>query len=155
MALDQFDRKILHRVQKDARLPSEVIANDIGLSVSAVQRRLKKLREQKVILRDVALLNPDYAVPGMSFWAGIEIERDNYYTVGQFKKWAEDKTQIRQTHYVTGQVDLMVLITAHTVKEYDQLIENMMQAVPNIRRVTTNVVLESSLSYPYLPILQE
>ncbi len=40
MELDHFDRRLLNLVQEDAAQTTERIAEQIGLSPSAVQRRL-------------------------------------------------------------------------------------------------------------------
>ena len=48
-ALDAFDRRILARVQSDCHRPAESIAAEIGLSASAVQRRLRRLRERSAL----------------------------------------------------------------------------------------------------------
>lgn len=42
MQLDTFDAKILNIIQKNSRVQAEEIAEQVGLSASAVQRRLKK-----------------------------------------------------------------------------------------------------------------
>ena len=44
-ALDDFDRRILDLVQRDNRLTIEAIGERVGLSATAVQRRLKRLRD--------------------------------------------------------------------------------------------------------------
>ena len=45
-------------VQQDAALTAEQLAAQVSLSPSAIQRRLKRLREQGVIVRQVALVDP-------------------------------------------------------------------------------------------------
>ena len=56
--LDSFDRKLLDRVQRNADLSAEAIGQEIGLSGSAVLRRLKRLKAAGVIQADVALVDP-------------------------------------------------------------------------------------------------
>ena len=58
MTLDAFDRKILEQYQHDTRIPAETIGAAVGLSATAVQRRLKRLRENGVILAEIAVLSP-------------------------------------------------------------------------------------------------
>ena len=151
MKLDVFDNKILELIQLNSRLATDKIAEQIGLSVSAVQRRLKKLREEGVIVSEIAIVDNKYLENSMSFIAGVEIERDSYQTLALFKAWADDKKNIQQVHYVTGDVDLVVLITAPSVSDYDAFIERMMAEIPNICRVTTNVVLDSPKQSFYVP----
>jgi DNA-binding Lrp family transcriptional regulator len=150
--LDGFDRKILQIVQISCRIPTEQIAEQVGLSASAVQRRLKKMRADGVISSEIAVVNPSHLPSMMSFIAGLEIEKDNYKALAGFKKWAENKTQIQQIHYVTGSFDLLVFITAANAMQYDAFIEMLMEENPLIRRVTTHVVLDSPKKSFYLPV---
>ncbi|MDW6092765.1 Lrp/AsnC family transcriptional regulator [Vibrio rhizosphaerae] len=152
MQLDLFDKKILEMMQRNCRLQTERMAEQIGLSASAVQRRIKKMRQEGVIQQEVAIIDPQYLTNQMSFLAGLEIERDNYQTLSHFKSWAAQKDNIQQIYYVTGQFDLMVLVTAATALEYDAFIEKLMQENPKIRRVTTHVVLDSPKRSFYTPV---
>jgi DNA-binding Lrp family transcriptional regulator len=152
MQLDIFDKKILDMMQQSCRIKTEQIAEQIGLSASAVQRRLKKLRHAGVIMDEVAIVNPQYLPETMNFIAGLEIERDNYQTLSRFKSWATQKPNIQQIYYVTGSVDLMVVITAPNAMEYDAFIEGLMRENPQIRRVTTHVVLDTPKKSFYVPV---
>lgn len=150
--LDSFDKKILQLMQSNCRLASEVIAEQVGLSASAVQRRLKRLREEGAIQAEIAVINSELSTHPMTFIAGIEIDRDNYTVLNKFKRWAESQPSIQQVFYVTGNVDLMVVITAKNAKSYDGFIEQLMEQFPQIRRVMTNVVLDTPKQSLYLPL---
>ena len=58
MQLDTFDTKILNIIQKNSRVQAEEIAEQVGLSASAVQRRLKKMRTEGVIQTEIAVVDP-------------------------------------------------------------------------------------------------
>ena len=55
--MDAFDRNILKELQENNRLSTEDLGLKVGLSATACQRRLKKLRQSKVITKEVAVLN--------------------------------------------------------------------------------------------------
>ncbi len=150
--LDNFDKKILHILQLNCRVASEEIAGQVGLSASAVQRRIKRLREEGIIAAEVAIIDGNVSSHGVSFLAEIEIERDNYAVIGQFKQWASDQHWIQQVFYVTGHFDLMLVINAPSPTDYDRYIEDLMARYPQIKRVTTNVVLDTPKKGLYLPI---
>lgn len=139
--LDSFDRAILDLMQKDCQLKAEAIADEVGLSPSAVQRRLKRLRESGVIQAEVAVINRKATSFPMTFIAGMEIERDNYDALARFRQWAEKQDNVQQVYYVTGQVDLIAIITARDVEHYDDISAQLMADNPQIKRMTTNVVL--------------
>ncbi len=59
MDLDQIDRKILNAVQHNNRLTTEELGELAGVSNTACQRRLKRLREARVIEADIAVVSPE------------------------------------------------------------------------------------------------
>ncbi|MEI4472791.1 Lrp/AsnC family transcriptional regulator [Frigidibacter sp. MR17.24] len=150
--MDAFDRKILALVQRDCTLKAEAIAGQVGLSTSAVQRRLRGLRETGVIRAEVALLDPGAVGPCMSFIAGLEIDRDNYGALQRLRQWAEATDQVQQLYYVTGGVDLVAVILARDVEDYDAVTARLMRDNPLVRRITTNVVLQAVKVATAVPI---
>lgn len=58
-ALDKLDKAILRRLQDNGRETYDVIGEQVGLSPSAVLRRVKRLEEAGIISRYVALVPPE------------------------------------------------------------------------------------------------
>lgn len=141
--LDAFDRKILDIVQRGCQAKAEDIAAQVGLSASAVQRRIKRLRAQGVIRAEVAVLDRSVVGHSVTLIAGLEIERDNYAALASFRAWAGAVEAIQQVYYVTGQVDLMVIIVARSMADYDALCARLMAENPMIRRMNTHVVIDA------------
>lgn len=149
--LDLLDRKILAIVQKDSQMNAELIAERVGLSTSAVQRRLRRLRQDKVITAEVAVVNNEAVGRSMTFLAGLEI-RENYESLPHLRRWAEQHPEVQQIYYVTGNVDLIMIITAENMKEYDAITERLMGDNPQILRITTNVVIDAIKVGLYVPV---
>lgn len=148
--MDEFDAKILAIVQRDCTCKAEAIAHQIGLSASAVQRRLRALRAAGVIRAEVALVEAKALGQAMTFIAGMEIERENYDALERLRTWAAADDQIQQLYYVTGGVDLVAVILARDVEHYDAITARLMRDNPLIRRITTNVVLKPLKSGLYV-----
>jgi len=141
--LDAFDRKILDIVQRDATEPAEVIASRVGISTSAVQRRLKRLREQGTIVAQVAIVDPKQAGCPLTFIASAEIERERAELLSSLRRWLADEDNIQQVFYTTGTADLVMIITAESIEAYDALTAKLIADNPNVRRVTTSVALHT------------
>ena len=150
--MDSFDHRILAIIQHDCQRKAEAIAEEIGLSASAVQRRLRALRANGAIRAEVALVDPARLGPSMTFIAGMEIERENYAALHRLQVWAETSPHVQQLYYVTGGVDLVAIILARDVAEYDTITAALMQDNPLIRRITTNVVLQAVKAGLTVPI---
>jgi Lrp/AsnC family transcriptional regulator, leucine-responsive regulatory protein len=154
-ALDTFDRKILNIVQRDCTATADAIADQIGLSTSAVQKRLKRMRTERIISAEIAVVDRAAVGRPMTFIAAMEIERENYETVAKFREWAKSQDEVQQIYYVTGAVDLIAIITASDVEAYDRLTARIMQSNPMIRRINTNVVLSSIKVGLFVPVEKE
>ena len=64
--LDKLDRQILCSLQADGRATYEQLAAQVGLSPSAVLRRVKRLEDSRVIDRYVALIKPETVGLGLT-----------------------------------------------------------------------------------------
>ncbi|OAP46060.1 Lrp/AsnC family transcriptional regulator [Sinorhizobium americanum] len=153
--VDQFDRKILEIVQRDCQLKAEAIGDIIGLSASAVQRRLKRMREDGIISAEIALVDRKVAGNPMTFIAGMEIERENYDALAKFRTWVDKQDHIQQVYYVTGSVDLVAIITAQDVAQYDEITARIMSQNPQIKRIHTNVVLKDVKLGMFVPVTSD
>lgn len=151
-ALDRFDRKLLALVQRDAALTSEVLADRVGLSPSAVQRRLKRLREDGVITALVATVDPEKLGRPALFVVGLEIERERPELLSRLRAWLADEDAVQEVFYVTGAWDFVLIVTARDVEAYDALMSRLMADNPNIRRFTTNVALGTYKRRLFVPI---
>ncbi|WP_024927592.1 MULTISPECIES: Lrp/AsnC family transcriptional regulator [unclassified Mesorhizobium] len=150
--LDQFDRGILDIVQRDCHLKAEVIAERVGLSASAVQRRLKRLRKDGVISSEIAVVDRRIVGHSMCFITGMEIDRESYDALSRFRIWAEKQTHIQQVYHVTGAVDLIAIITSRDVEHYEEITAQILLQNPQIKRMHTNVVLKDMKLGMFVPV---
>src|SRR5579863_9372400 len=70
--LDAIDRKILTVLQQDASLSVAEIGQRVGLSSTPCWKRLQRLEADGVILRRVALIDPDKIGLGITVFVSIE-----------------------------------------------------------------------------------
>ncbi|WP_266172039.1 Lrp/AsnC family transcriptional regulator [Dyella subtropica] len=139
--LDKFDRKILAIVQTDARRSAELIGADIGLSASAVQRRMARLREEGVITAEVAVVDPKRVGRPLTLIVDVEVERERPELLASLKQWIATEPAIQEAWYVTGEGDYVLIITARDVEDYDALMQKLVAENANVRRFQTRVAL--------------
>jgi DNA-binding Lrp family transcriptional regulator len=155
--LDDFDRRLLNLVQSDAAQTAELLAESVGLSPSAVQRRLKRLRETGVIVRETAIVDPKCIGNPVSFVVALQVERERPEMLNQLRAWLDRHDSVQQAFYVTGDADFMLVVTAPDTESYDALMSRLMADNPNVRRFTTYValgVVKRGLSIP-IPLKQQ
>jgi Lrp/AsnC family leucine-responsive transcriptional regulator len=139
--LDELDRKILALVQQDARRAAEAIGAEIGLSASAVQRRIARLREEAVITAEVAVVDPKSGGRSLTLIVDIEVERERPELMAVLKRWIAGEPAIQEAWYVTGDSDFVLIVTARDVEDYDALMQKLVTENSNVRRFRTRVAL--------------
>ena len=151
--LDDLDFKILDLVQHNNQLTAEAISRRVGLSSSAVQRRLKRLRRNKTIEFDASAVAP-HAV-GVNFAAviGIKLDRESPQLFKQFKDLVLAMPEVMQCYYVTGNKDLFLVVTARDLPEYNSFLHRLAEQFPHIAALDTSVVLERFKTGVSIPLL--
>jgi Lrp/AsnC family leucine-responsive transcriptional regulator len=151
-SLDTLDLKLLGLVQRDADAGAEELGRDVGLSASAVLRRLKRLKAEGVIVANVALVVPARVGRPTFFIVALEVERERPELMNRLRGWFGREDQIQQVFYVTGSADFILVVTAPDVDSYDALMSRLMADNPNVRRFTTNVALGVSKRGLFVPV---
>ena len=141
--LDGFDRKILELVQCSNRTTSEEIADRVGLSPAAVQRRLKRLREQRVIRADVSVVDRKSVGRPMTFVVLVSLERERADLIDAFKTAMKSVPAVQQCYYVTGSSDFILIVTAEDMDEYERFTRSTFFDNANVRSFQTNVVMDA------------
>jgi len=139
--IDDIDRKILAIIQEDARRSAESIGTDIGLSASAVQRRIARLREDGVITAEVAIVDPRCVGRSLTMIVDIEVERERPELMAVLKRWIAAEPAIQEAWYVTGDGDFVLIVCMRDVEDYDALMQKLVAENSNVRRFRTRVAL--------------
>jgi Lrp/AsnC family leucine-responsive transcriptional regulator len=139
--MDRFDKQILAMLQADADLTSEQLAARVALSPSAIQRRVRRMKDDRVIERMVAVVDPKTLGPLAFFVVGLQIERERPELLTQLRRWLREEPQVQQAFYVTGDADFILIVTAPDMDSYENLMSRLMTENVNVRRYTTNVSL--------------
>jgi Lrp/AsnC family leucine-responsive transcriptional regulator len=152
MDLDKLDRRILAILQKDARRPAELIGVDVGLSASAVQRRIVRMREEAVITAEVALVDPKQAGRPLTMIVDVEVERERPELLASLKQWIAAEPCVQEAWYVTGAGDYVLIVVAHDVDDFEALMQRLVANNANVRRFQTRVALSTLKRGMFVPM---
>ncbi|MFC3165925.1 Lrp/AsnC family transcriptional regulator [Ciceribacter thiooxidans] len=137
------DREILAILQEDARATIEDIAVRTGLSPSSAQRRLQRLRENKVILGDVSIVDPRKVGLGVTLLVELELERDRPELMANLHQWIAKTPEVQEAWCITGRGDYTLVVVCGSIDDFDTLAERLVNENPNVRKFTTHVVLKT------------
>ena len=119
------------------------MSKEIGLSASACQRRINKLREDGVIAREVAILSKEKISPVLTTIVEIALERETPNIIDDFKSSMLTIQEVTQCYYVTGEIDFILILNVRDIDHYQNFTQKFLFDNPNIRRFNTLVVMET------------
>lgn len=141
MDLDRFDRQLLNLVQNDSGRTAEQMSEQVALSPSAIQRRIRRMRAEGVILKDTAVVDPAKVGRPNFFLVSLQVERDRPELLAPLRRWLAAQEHVQQAFYVAGETDFILVVTAPDIETYDALMANLVSENHNVRHFTTHVAL--------------
>jgi len=149
--LDALDRKILHEVQLNNQLTSGQLSDKIGLSPTSTQRRLNRLRAEKVIEADVAIVSSAALGRSLTMMIAVTLERERPDIIDHFKKSVRCEPVVMSAYYVTGDTDFILIVSARNMEEYEAFTRNFLYDNPDIKGFKTTVVMDRIKASFYIP----
>ncbi|CAD5255108.1 Uncharacterized HTH-type transcriptional regulator y4tD [Bosea sp. 62] len=139
--LDRIDRRILATLQDDNRLTNLELARRVGVSPPVCLRRVRRLRDAKVIEGDVSLINPEAFGPQTTVIAQVKLVRGTSDVVQGFKRAMLDRPEVTQCYLVTGPSDFVIIIQVADVAEYERFLEGALYRNPHVDSIASSVVV--------------
>jgi Lrp/AsnC family leucine-responsive transcriptional regulator len=139
--IDEIDRKLLDMLQGNARLSNAEMAEAVGLTVSSVHERVKKLERKGVIKGYVAVLDPDKL--GKPLLAFLRLTVSSHESAqSSIRALCESEPDILECHNVAGEDCFIIKIRAEGPKQLERLLAATRNSTEAVRSVT-NIVLSS------------
>jgi Lrp/AsnC family leucine-responsive transcriptional regulator len=152
MELDRFDRVLLKAVQANNRLSTTDLAEIAGLSPTACQRRLKRLRDEHIIEADVSIVSPAIVGRSLTMLVSVQLERERGDIIDRFKDAIRGTPEIMSGYYVTGEADFVLIVTARDMEDFEAWSRRFFYENTDIKGFKTMVVMDRVKASFALPI---
>jgi Lrp/AsnC family transcriptional regulator len=149
--MDAVDRKILAVVQEDASLSVAEIGQRVGLSSTPCWKRLQRLEADGVILRRVALVDPDKIGLGITVYVSIETADHSQDWLKKFADVVGAMPEVMEFYRMAGDVDYMLRVVVPDIAGYDAFYKKLIGTVP-LKNVTSRFAMERIKQTTALPI---
>ena len=147
--MDATDKRILKRLQENARVTVSVLSQEISLSMPAISERLKKLENTGVVQQYTAILNP--ALVDKQLMAFIYISFDNPSNGDKFREFIASEMDVKECFYITGDYDYALKIITKSTKTLEKLLTRIKNQ-DGIVKTETIVVLSTITDRPSIEL---
>ena len=148
--LDKLDRDILRLISVDASLSLADIAAQVGLTPTPCWKRIRRMEQEGIIQRRIAVL--DAARIGLPVSVFVEVETADHSSewLNRFAAVIARTPEIVDAWRMSGDVDYLLHVVVQDIAAYDQFYRRLIAAVP-LRNVSSRFSMERLKDAP-LPV---
>lgn len=144
MTLDKVDRKILQFLQGNGRMSMTELAERVGMSVSPVTERVRRLEREGVIAGYSARLNPQALGLGLLVFVEIKLRSKSGNIFDDFRREVAKVPQILECYLVSGEYDYLLKLRLPDMAAYRDMLGNILLQLPAAAESRSYVVMEEA-----------
>jgi len=150
--LDAQDKKILAVLQQDASLTSSEIAEKVNMSQSPCWRRIKRLQDNGVIDRQVAILNREVIGVDIVVFATVNLSAQSNEDLSAFEADIAKEPLVVECYTMAGTWDYMLKIITKDIKAYEHFIRHTLTANKLVREIHSHIAVTEIKNETSLPL---
>jgi Lrp/AsnC family transcriptional regulator for asnA, asnC and gidA len=141
--LDDLDMKILSALYADASVSVPRLSKQLGVNLSVMYSRIKRLQKRGVIEKFTILVNEETLGMRAGALAGLNIDPKQRENVLAEVEKIEGVRLIRE---VTGRFDILVNLKGHSLDELHRAVYDVIGKIPGVMH--TEIFMEVSRKNP-------
>ena len=155
-ALDKLDRAILRALQDNGRETYDVVGGQVGLSPSAVLRRVKRMEEAGIIDRYVALVRPESVGLGLTAYINVRLEKHTEHhkrtPMDAFRTSVQNWPEVVECAALTGEMDFLLRVVVEDKAHYSRFVMDTLLKHPSVQDCKTSFVFDRVKNTTALPL---
>lgn len=139
--IDELDHSILQALQVNGRISNADLARQINLSPPAVHARMKRLEQQGIIQKYVALLDRERVGYDMLCFINVSMAMHQREHIDHFRLLVQDMPEVLECHHLTGEYDYLLKVVVRGRRDLEQFVVDRLAPIPGMARIHTSLVL--------------
>jgi Lrp/AsnC family transcriptional regulator len=149
--IDDTDRFLLRALQIDASTSLEALAAAASISLNTCWRRVKRLEETGVLMRRVALVDPEKAGLGQTVFVAIRTREHSAAWLERFAAAVRAIPEVVEFYRMAGDVDYLLKVQVASVKDYDRVYRSLIGRI-DLADVSATFAMECIKNTTELPL---
>lgn len=150
--LDRLDLQILDALQRDATLSMAQLGAQVGLSSTPCWKRVKRLEDDGMIERRVAVVNRHAVGLPVTVFVSIRAGQHDEKWLTRFAAVVSMLPEVQEFHRMSGDVDYLLKVVASSIDGYDRFYKKLISLV-DLAGVSSAFSMEQIKSTTALPLI--
>lgn len=139
--LDEKDLAILRLLQEDAKITVREISAKIHLSPTPVHERIKRMEEEGVITKYVALVDHSKIGKGLMVICYVSLKEHNKKAGINFIKAIRAMKEVTECYSISGEFDFMLKVVESDMDAYYDFHVNKLSQMENVGHVQSIFIM--------------
>lgn len=118
MNIDEIDKRIMALLQKDAKYTNKELSSKLGLSITAIYERVKKLEKNGIIKKYVAILEQQFIDKSFVVFCNIKLDQHKQEYVIKFEKDVRKLQEVMECYHISGDFDYLLKVIVKDMKGF-------------------------------------
>jgi Lrp/AsnC family transcriptional regulator len=149
--MDTIDRHLLDLLQTNAERQIAEMAERVGLSTTPCWRRIQRLKEEGVIQKTVALVDPRKINVGVTVFVAVRTNTHTKKWFDKFKATVEAIPEIVEAYRLSGDIDYILRVVVPDIPAYDAVYRRLIDGT-NLFDVSSSFAMDEMKFTTALPL---
>ncbi|HMQ00302.1 MAG TPA: Lrp/AsnC family transcriptional regulator [Cyclobacteriaceae bacterium] len=141
--LDTTDKKILLALQHNARITNKELSNMLGLTITPVYERVKKLERLGYIKKYTAILDNEKLEQGLIVFLHIKLQMHSNKNIVQLMREVSELEEVMECYHITGETDYLMKVMIKDMKLYENFVVEKLAKIPGIANINSSIVMST------------
>lgn len=140
--IDAIDRQILNILQADAKTNVKQIAQALSMSKTPIYERIKRLENEGIIDKYVAILDRKKLAPSMIVFCTVTLDVQKLEQIKQFNKAISEIPEVIECYLMGGVFDFLLKVAVSDLYAYHQFSSDKLASLPHVSKIQSSFVLD-------------
>lgn len=136
--LDEIDRRMLRILQLSSGKTKAEIGDIVGLSPSAVSRRIQLLEDSGIIRGYQAVIDESALGLSITVFIRVTLERQSASVINAFEKAIRNWNGIGFCYLMAGQYDYLLQIKVSDIADFERIHRKELSTLPGVARIESS-----------------
>ncbi|WP_120217840.1 Lrp/AsnC family transcriptional regulator [Sphingopyxis sp. EG6] len=141
--MDDFDRKILSVLRRDGRITFTDLAQQVGLSKTPCQQRVRRLVDKGVITGFAAIVDPAKVELDHVAFAEVKLSDTREAALKQFNAAVRAIPEVEECHMIASSFDYLLKVRTPDIRRYRIVLGEKISSLPHVASTSTFVAMET------------
>ena len=151
-SLDQIDRNMLALLQQEGRLSNQDLSEQVGLSPSPCLRRLRRMEDDGIITRYVALVDPHSVGLAVTAFVRVRLDQQDDRHLAIFERAVTALPEVMECYLMTGDADYQLRVLVESLGAFEDFLRLHLTRIEGVAQVTTSFALRPVVYRTALPV---